>query len=951
MKTLFHIILLVLSALPLIAQIDDMNLEEMDTLMRLDTVPSSDLLDTTSILNPLDTIASTGRRDTIPPRNTTKSAEVKFADSSLESEITYGAVDSQWYDNKNKLMYLYGEAYVNYQDKELEADLIILDMENKIAEAKISNLKKTGKRPVFRDAGKEYQYGGLKYNFENEKGIVTDAITKEGEFIVHGETTKYVGAGSDKYTDGDVVYNANSLITTCNHDHPHFGFKTKKLKVIPDQVAVSGPANLHIAGVPTPFWIPFGFFPLTQGTSSGLIFPQGYQFYTQQLGFGLAGLGWYFPINDYVHTRFTVDAYTKGTFGFDWNTSYAQKYKYRGNIDIGYDNFVTPATDGLSKISRRGYNFKLRHNQDAKAHPYINFGGDISIVGNNNTNRVNNDAQSVLTNTYRSNFSYTHQMPSTPFSFRLGLQHDQNTQTRKMNITLPDMSLKMTTIYPFEKKNQGGNEKKWYEKVAFGYDNRMRVFTTTTDTTLFTQETLDNVRSGIEQNANISLSTRVFKYFNLVPSINYEEIWVANTVDKFTELRLDTVITEADTILGTIEEREITLRDTLITDVVSDLAAYRTYSAGINLSTQIFGTKTFKRGPIRGVRHLIKPTVGFRYAPDRSDLLDTIQYFDNVERIEVFSKFDQGPFGSPNFNKLQSQLTYSIGNVIEFKYFSKKDSTEKKFKLFDNFTFNGSRNFAADSLKWSTNSLSSTTRLFNGITQISSSWTFDPYLESNGRRIATTVFSDRKRLLRLERGSISVSNRISFKKLKEKIEKRKADRTGDRSDKPEEEIDLSEGADLGVNEEIIAEDSLDRESRTGARPGSEVERAARKKRSLLNLVEKLSLRHELRYQIVSNDGVKTSEVSSHTLALSGGFDLTDNWSINFGNLGYDFKNKGLSYTAVNFTRKLHCWNMSVSWYPNRGNTYSFFIGVNSSNLSFLKYNYGQNNTDGFFGGF
>ena len=639
----------------------------------------------------------------------------------------------------------------------------------------------------------------------------------------------------------------------------------------------------------------------------------------------------------------------------DWNTTYAKKYKYRGNVDIGYDNFITETIDGLERDSRKGYTFRLRHNQDAKAHPYINFGGDISIVGNNNTNRVNNDARSVLTNTYRSNFSYSHQMPSTPFTFRLGLQHDQNTQTRRMNITLPDMSLKMKTIYPFERNNQGGNDKKWYEKIALGYDARMKVFTTTTDTTLFSQETLDNVRSGINQEADLSLSTRVFKYFNLVPNISYEETWVANTINTFVEDRVDETFTAADTILGIEEMTEFTFRDTLISEVISDLAAFRTFSAGVNLSTQIFGTKTFKRGPIRGVRHLMKPNVGFRYAPDRSDLLDTIVYFDGVERVATFSRFNQGPFGNPSFSKLQSQLTYSIGNVLEFKYFSKKDSIEKKFKLFDNVSFNGNYNFAADSLKWSTHSLSSTTRLFNGITQISSRWTFDPYLESNGRRIASTVYGDRRRLLRLERGSISLSNRISFRKLKEKIEKRIEDRRkrslGEEVD--DEIIDISEGTDLGVNEEVLgAEGLFDRalEPEVVGRDRG-VSRDEKPQRAILDLLENINLRHELRYGIVNNDGKLESEITSHTLALSGSFDLTDNWSINFGNLGYDFRNRGLSYTAINFTRKLHCWNMSVSWFPNRGNTYSFFIGVNSSTLSFLKYNYGQNSTDGFFNAF
>jgi len=105
----------------------------------------------------------------------------------------------------------------------------------------------------------------------------------------------------------------------------------------------------------------------------------------------------------------------------------------------------------------------------------------------------------------------------------------------------------------------------------------------------------------------------------------------------------------------------------------------------------------------------------------------------------------------------------------------------------------------------------------------------------------------------------------------------------------------------------------------------------------------------MRYEIRDNDGRKKSELTSHTLTFGGAFDLTDNWGIRIGNLGYDFKGKGLSYAAVSFSRKLHCWNMSISWYPDRGNTYQFAISVNSGTLSFLKYNYGQNNTDGFFG--
>ena len=151
-------------------------------------------------------------------------------------------------------------------------------------------------------------------------------------------------------------------------------------------------------------------------------------------------------------------------------------------------------------------------------------------MGNDNISRVNNDAQSVLTNTYRSNFYYTHQMPRTPFTFRAGFNHNQNTRSGIVNITLPDISLRMRSIFPFEKKNTGSNEKSWYEKISLNYDAQLRSLTTTTDSTLFTNETLANIRSGINQEADISVTTKVLKFINVTPSVNYQETWLANSV-------------------------------------------------------------------------------------------------------------------------------------------------------------------------------------------------------------------------------------------------------------------------------------------------------------------------------------------------------------------------------------------------------------------------------------
>ena len=72
--------------------------------------------------------------------------------------------------------------------------------------------------------------------------------------------------------------------------------------------------------------------------------------------------------------------------------------------------------------------------------------------------------------------------------------------------------------------------------------------------------------------------------------------------------------------------------------------------------------------------------------------------------------------------------------------------------------------------------------------------------------------------------------------------------------------------------------------------------------------------------------------------------LTENWSMFFGNLGYDFKSNRITYPDIGLTRNLHCWQLSFNWQPDRG-TYSFNIGVKPGTFDFLKYNYRRGNYD------
>jgi hypothetical protein len=61
-------------------------------------------------------------------------------------------------------------------------------------------------------------------------------------------------------------------------------------------------------------------------------------------------------------------------------------------------------------------------------------------------------------------------------------------------------------------------------------------------------------------------------------------------------------------------------------------------------------------------------------------------------------------------------------------------------------------------------------------------------------------------------------------------------------------------------------------------------------------------------------------------------------------VGYDFKNRTMTFPDLNITRDLHCWQLSLNWQPTYG-TYIFSINTKPGSLDFLKVPYRKNNLD------
>jgi len=119
----------------------------------------------------------------------------------------------------------------------------------------------------------------------------------------------------------------------------------------------------------------------------------------------------------------------------------------------------------------------------------------------------------------------------------------------------------------------------------------------------------------------------------------------------------------------------------------------------------------------------------------------------------------------------------------------------------------------------------------------------------------------------------------------------------------------------------------------------------------LKFLEGFNINHSLVFNAVSDVNQNTRwDVQTHSINMTvQQIQLTENWGVGVGNIGYDFRRKSLTYPDIRITRNLHCWEAFFSWQPQRG-TYFFTIKVKNAPLDALKIPYSVNNVDGL-GGF
>ncbi len=822
----------------------------------------------------------------------------------LEAIVKYKALDSIRFNLQDKKVYLFKEGEIDYQNINLKADDIKINFNENLlfAEGVLDSAGKLIGKPIFTEKDQEYKSKFMKYNYKTRKAFIRQAFTQDGEQYMHGEDVKKL--------DDESINTSHGFFTTCsNEECPHFGFQFNKSKAIPGDKLITGPAHLVIEGVHTPLFIPFGLFPNKKGRRSGVILPTWGE--SANRGFYFEDGGYYWAFNENLDLKLTGDIYTYGSWAVKAMSNYVKRYKYRGSFNLTFAKNKEIDDEG----SRRDFAIRWQHAQDSKARPNSRFTANVNIVSSKYNTYNPTTSQDYLSSTFQSGISYQTQIAG-KHSLTVNASHSQNTQSRIISVTFPQISFGLNQFYPFRKKDKVGGLK-WYEKISMKYNMNAQNTISVADSLLFKPGFEKKMRNGVKQTIPISLPLKLFKYFNLTTSMNITDRVYFSSIRKL--------------IRPTITDDGKSVPE-IVTDTVYQLENVFDYSLSAGVSTKLYGMVNFKKGPVRAIRHVITPSASLSYTPDFST--DQWGYYDKVytnsaqTEFVKYSRFEQSIYGSPS-NRKSAAISFSISNNLEMKVPSKKDTVNglKKVVLIESLSISTSYDFTRDSLNWSPVSVSGRTTLFKKL-KINYSSTWNPYaVDADGQEIDQYEWDFRKKLLRHESTRWNFSMNYSFTSPKKK---------DDKGGKPD------------AGENISGIPNLDDPSLLGSEFGPEAMDIRNNPDDYvdwsipwkLNVSYSLSKTNNISYERLSEDGqykiTKDEKITAHTVNLSGDLSLTPKTKLTF-RTGYDFKNKNVSFTSINIYRDLHCWEMRFNWIPiGARKSWNFTIAIKSTLLQDLK---------------
>ena len=849
------------------------------------------------------------------------------SDSGLDKPVEFTATDSlvlRFDDEAGDRGRLIGNATVTYGEAKLEAYTIdiLFDEEELRAEGLPSDTGLVG-APLFTQTSETFAGTSFAYNMGTSRGRVVGARTQFEE--------GFIRAGVAKVREDSTIFIRNGLYTTCNcgpEETPSYSMRSRRMKVVNQKWVYTGPIQLYIYNIPTPIWLPFGFLPYQEGRRSGLLAPE---YGEDQRGFYLRNWGYYWAINDYTDLQMRVGLWTKGSWQVNPSFRYNRRDRYSGGISVDYLREQSGEKDDPDLIVRNNISLRWSHNQTLN--PTARITANVNLTSSSYLKTVSDQYNDNVRQSVGSSIQYNKRWQGGR-SLSLNLRQNQILSTGTTDLTLPELSFSQSTKTPFKREGGGSRNERWFERIQYSYNGRMSnrynfqplnddqliaMGDTTADGSpidiawyeaLFDQQKYEQATGRDDSRIDFRATHRVpisapFA-INRLPGLGTFRLNVSPNFSYTEEWYLETERQQIDTTGSTLRENE------------SGFFALRQFNTGVTANTTFYGIFPVRAGAYQGVRHTVRPRIGFTYKPDFSaDFWGYSRPLLDADGAPVVDTLSTGEVETRRYNivsgvrgGLQQAISFGIDNTFETKRVLADSTGEEQSRVLKLFNVNlsSSYNFAADSLQFAPIQVSARTNIL-GKLNLNFTSTFSPYaLSADGTRaINRYVFSLRDfKFARLTQMSIRGDFRISNRRGRGRSNLGRTTTPGIGA------FNTNTSSSLGLNDPF----STSPFGSLGTTGYGEAGGA----------FSDWSLNVSFNYRISK----QTSNLT-RTATVNTGFDfnLTPSWKVR-GQTGYDFEAKEIVTTTLNILKDFECWEMSFSWVPfGRFQSWGFDLHVKS----------------------
>lgn len=483
---------------------------------------------------------------------------------SAQLDSLFYSAESIRYDYKKNLIRLYGLPIVNYQDSEIQADSLYVDLDRERA---------FSYGPTRMRDGEQLLLGSnVRYDVNTQTGMLDNGYSMVDKGYYGGKELRKIA--SDIYDiDG-------GTFTNCELEEPSFWFWSRQLRIYRSDKIVGKPVIGYVNHFPI-FYFPFITVPIKKGRYPGFLIPS--PDYNNIDGISIRDIAYYYPYKDYADVTLGLDLMEKTGWNAKFNTEYIKRYAWSGNLNASFRHGISPS--GINN----DWAVQGRHHQDLPDKASLD--ANLNFISNKRIWQSSNDLDQTLAQRLTSSVAYSKPMGSSYFS--AGSNFTQDLVNDAATLSLPSASFSLSSR-PLSELF-GLSSDSWLSSLNYRYSAFLDhtgflkekkysfgdlIWDNTTDPADTTGLTMLNEHHfGLRHNLGLGLNYKLFGWLNLSQGIEATEVWMdRDKKDKKPARGADV-------------------------------------SASMNARFNLYGIKNFAKFPITSVRHTLSPVLGISYQP------------------------------------------------------------------------------------------------------------------------------------------------------------------------------------------------------------------------------------------------------------------------------------------------------------------------------------------------